>query len=174
MSNIEKRKDTSLELIRKFPDYEISKDGVIYSNKSYHKSRDNSKPLKQNPDVDGYLMVTLYPGQKTKKVHLLVWDTYGECQRKGNDIVVDHIDENKTNNNINNLQLLTNGDNVYKSIDKTKTSSKYRGVSFRKDNSKWAARITINKKEKYLGQFNTEEEAHEYREVYKKQIKKHE
>lgn len=40
-------------------------------------------------------------------------------------------------------------------------SSKYTGISYRKDSKKWSARITINGKRVFLGVFNTEEEAYD-------------
>lgn len=39
-------------------------------------------------------------------------------------------------------------------------TSKYKGISFEKANNKWKAQITINGKQKYLGYFKTELEAH--------------
>lgn len=42
---------------------------------------------------------------------------------------------------------------------KINSSSKYIGVSYNKKNNKWIACITINKKQTYLGSFETELEA---------------
>ena len=56
-------------------------------------------------------------------VHQMVMELYGnDCPGKG--YVIDHIDEDKTNNNINNLQWITRGDNVRKSEILTKRSRK--------------------------------------------------
>ena len=47
-------------------------------------------------------------------VHQMVMETWGtDCP--GDGYVIDHIDENKTNNHISNLQWLTIGQNVNKS-----------------------------------------------------------
>lgn len=43
---------------------------------------------------------------------------------------------------------------------KTVKSSKYKGVSYRKDNMKWRAFYNVDKKTKTIGCFNTEEEAY--------------
>jgi len=46
-------------------------------------------------------------------------------------------------------------------VKKSKTHSKFKGVSYIKKNKKWFSQITINGKQKYLGCFNSEEEASE-------------
>ena len=44
---------------------------------------------------------------------------------------------------------------------KPEWTSKYKGVSFNKPSNKWQARITINGKQKHIGLFKTELEAHQ-------------
>lgn len=76
-------------------------------------------------------------------------------------IQVDHIDGNGLNNQRSNLRLATNQQNSFgsrKSFNKL-YSSKYKGVSFDKSREKWAAKIQINRKYKYLGRYETELEA---------------
>ena len=54
-------------------------------------------------------------GRSEPMVHQVVWDTFGTGPvAKG--MVIDHIDENKQNNHIDNLQILTIGENVSKSL----------------------------------------------------------
>jgi hypothetical protein len=75
--------------------------------------------------------------------------------------IVDHIDRNPMNDKIQNLRAATksqNGLNKGKSKYKS-VYSNYVGVSKVKTTSKWGAYLTINKKRKWLGCFNTEEEA---------------
>lgn len=71
-----------------------------------------------------------------------------------NGYVVDHIDDNKLNNNIENLRLLSNRDNIIKGRSVT---SKY-GV--KKYFSRYQSRVWHNKKSVYLGTFDTEDEAY--------------
>jgi hypothetical protein len=73
--------------------------------------------------------------------------------------LVDHEDLNPLNNRRDNLRL-ANGtqNNINKLIQRNNTSG-FRGVSFRKDNGKWTARIAANGKTKFLGNFRTREEA---------------
>jgi hypothetical protein len=52
-------------------------------------------------------------------VHQMVMEVWGApCPAEG--YVIDHIDEDKTNNNISNLQWLKRGENVYKTLSQTK------------------------------------------------------
>ncbi len=76
---------------------------------------------------------------------------------------VDHIDNNKTNNNFNNLRWATQKENSRnKGISKNNTSC-LKGVMWRKDRSKWCACIKVDGINIHLGYFNTKEEAHEKR-----------
>jgi hypothetical protein len=79
---------------------------------------------------------------------------YGEIPAE-----IDHIDRNADNNHIENLRPCTRTQNCYnRSKAKNKTSS-YMGVSFEKSIMKYRARITVNGKLKYLGQYTNEIEA---------------
>jgi hypothetical protein len=73
-------------------------------------------------------------------------------------LVVDHIDNDCTNDRLDNLQIISNRENSSK--DKFGTSQ-FTGVNWRKKNKKWTSRITINKKLVYLGSFIKEKEAGE-------------
>ena len=59
--------------------------------------------------------------------------------------VIDHIDNNRLNNEISNLRILTRSENARNRIKKTDSTSKFYGVSFRKTKNEWVAQIT------YLG-----------------------
>ena len=73
-------------------------------------------------------------------------------------LVVDHINDIKTDNRVENLQIVTARFNVYKT--QKKYSSQYKGVCWHKYTKKWQASIYINGKIKYLGLFIDENEAH--------------
>ena len=79
-------------------------------------------------------------------------------KNKGRFIVVDHVNNDKLDNRVENLQLITNRENLSK--DKKNKTSKYTGVSWCKLTKKWKSSIQINKKTRYLGLYNSEEEAH--------------
>ena len=68
------------------------------------------KPIKNN---DGYLQAYLYKfGKKNGKlVHRLVLETF--CPNKDSDkLTVNHKDEDKTNNSLDNLEWMTLADNI--------------------------------------------------------------
>lgn len=122
----------------------------------------------------GYQYVPLYKKNKKKaicvKVHRLVIEAF-----KGKSLLqVDHINENKQDNRISNLQYLTNRENCIKSLLKNKknTSSKYIGVSFCMKSGKWTAKTKILGKTRYIGSFKEEENAHKaYEDIIKNGIK---
>ena len=67
---------------------------------------------------------------------------------------IDHIDNCKTNNNIENLRVVNRSENG-------QNKSKTKGYYWDKRNGKWRAQIMINKKRIQLGRYDTEEEARE-------------
>ena len=94
-----------------FSDYAASKHGEILSVKK-------AKILKCTGNVYGYLTFSLYYERevKTYSLHRFVY----ECI-KGvipENYVVDHIDSNKTNNSIHNLQILSSKENLQKANNK--------------------------------------------------------
>jgi hypothetical protein len=78
----------------------------------------------------------------------------------GFESVVDHINRDKLDNKVSNLQVISQRENIVKDTDKENTSSKYIGVSYQKSRNLWTSRICINGKSKWIGRFKTEYEAH--------------
>lgn len=74
---------------------------------------------------------------------------------------IDHIDGNPLNNRIENLRQASWQENLRNRSKFKNSSSKYKGVYFRKDISKWQASICIDGKTKHLGVFTDELKAHE-------------
>ena len=130
----------------------ITKGNVTYVTKD--------KILKQSVDSVGYPYVNLsdYKKQKTFRIHQLVAVAFlNHTPDKHKGLVIDHIDGNKLNNMTTNLQLITNKKNTSK--DRKNKTSKYTGVSWHKQSNKWLAQFRENGSVKYLGTFETEEEA---------------
>tara|TARA_R110000824_G_scaffold340335_2_gene526847 strand:- start:1257 stop:1748 length:492 start_codon:yes stop_codon:yes gene_type:complete len=131
--------------------YEVSNFGNVKSLK-FGKER----ILKSGVDSTGYLVVGLTNNgkQKTRSIHQLVAIAFLGHEPCGLKLVVNHIDINPLNNNVTNLEIVTNRENAnHKHL---KSSSEYTGVSWERGNKKWRAQIYINGKIKYLGLFNCE------------------
>lgn len=69
-----------------------------------------------NTDADGYITVKLNSNgtSKTRRVHRLVYEAF--CGHIGADIEIDHIDFDRANNAIENLQALTHTENVARTV----------------------------------------------------------
>ena len=91
--------------------YAVTPEGEVYSYKS-------KKFLKPGVNQKGYLVVNLCKDGQRKmySLHRLIAEAY--IPNQNNLPQVDHINEDKTNNCVNNLQWITNRDNVRKSINK--------------------------------------------------------
>lgn len=91
--------------IKGYPGYKISDNGQVYSLK-------RNRLLKNTDNGDGYKTVTLRNGKETKHpfVHRLVYETFVGAIPKGYE--VNHKDEDRGNNVLSNLELLTHWENV--------------------------------------------------------------
>jgi hypothetical protein len=142
--------------------YQVSNLGRVKSLERVIDWNNTKKPIKERllkPSIDSnYLRVGLCRENKLKsfKIHKLVAIAFLYHSPKGHKEVVDHIDNNKLNNRLDNLQLITNRENCSKD---TNGSSNYIGVCWDKSKNKWLSQIQINGKNKFLGRFNTEIEA---------------
>jgi hypothetical protein len=123
-----------------------------------------------NPTIDslGYFCVGLSLNSKVKiiRVHQLVAIAFLNHTPKKHKLVVDHINQDKLDNSLGNLRLVTQRRNTHNS--NIKTTSKYIGVSYYQGFyfvRIWNSRI---KKNEYLGRFTDEIEASN---VYQKRLK---
>lgn len=75
--------------------------------------------------------------------------------------IVKHINGDKLDNRRENINIITQLEQLQSNIDKNKerSSSKYRGVSYDKMNKKWVSQIRYQGKREYLGRYSTQEEA---------------
>lgn len=119
--------------------------------------------LKQSLNPDGYAFIRLCKDSimTTKYVHKLVAISFlGEMSG----LHVDHINNVQKDNRLENLQWIFPRENTSKD---RKGSSKFIGVSLRKNSKKWESYISINKRRKHLGLFNNEKDA---KEAYQKAL----
>ena len=105
--------------------------------------------LKQSLDIDGYKRITLYNGnKKTYRVHRLVVEHFiGSipCDKE-----VNHIDYDRTNNHISNLEIVSHLENVRHSYDRIAKGIKSNGTtSGNKKNSKVTIKEANEIREKY-------------------------
>ena len=115
---------------------------------------------KQFANKKGYYTVGLNisGNDKTHYVHQLVARTFLNYNIGNRKRVVDHIDNDRSNNNLSNLQIISQRDNTSK--DQKNRSSKYIGVSWHKSSKTWRASIWVNGIKKHLGGFKNEINAH--------------
>lgn len=147
-----------MEIFKDIKGYEGS---YQVSNLGRVKSFNFGKKKIMNPSLssNGYYQIGLRKEgkQHTKKIHQLVAIAFLNHSPDGLNIVVDHINNDKTNNKLDNLQLITHRENVSKDIKGY--SSEYIGVHWENRRNKWISRIQINGKNKYLGSYTEELEA---------------
>jgi hypothetical protein len=127
-----------------------SKGGVMVRKQKILKVSDNR----------GYLRCLLCKNKKNKtfRVHQLVAMAFLNHVPCGHKLVVNHINFNRADNRVENLELITNRKNCNQKH--LKSSSQYTGVYWNKNNKNWAAGIRFNGKKKYLGSFEDEYDAH--------------
>tara|TARA_R110000803_G_scaffold199894_1_gene264064 strand:+ start:599 stop:1078 length:480 start_codon:yes stop_codon:yes gene_type:complete len=80
-------------------------------------------------------------------IHNQEWNIHNSSM----DNMIDHIDQDRLNNNIENLRVVTHQQNQW--------NRDCKGYTFRKATGKYRARIRADGKQKYLGSFVSEEDA---------------
>tara|TARA_R110000803_G_scaffold75961_2_gene140325 strand:+ start:1276 stop:1833 length:558 start_codon:yes stop_codon:yes gene_type:complete len=155
-----RNKETEIwEAVKGNRSYEISNLGRVkrLSRMAMGKNGDvnivREKILKQNLGSNGYLTVNIDGYIRT--IHTLLAESFLNHVRNGHTLVVDHQNNIKTDNRLENLQVVTQRENLTK--DKKNKTSKFAGVS--KSAKLWKSQIRINKKCLGLGRYETEEEA---------------
>lgn len=121
--------------------------------------RVREKILSQNFKGNGYLIVSLsMNGSLTSKtVHSLVAMAFLNHTPCGLELVVDHINNIRHDNRVENLQLISQRENSSK--NPKGSCDKYTGVIYKRSQEKFVADIRINMKKVRIGTFNTAEEA---------------
>ena len=82
--------------------------------------------------------------QKNELMHRIIMNPQENME-------IDHKDGNGLNNQKNNLRIVTKSQNCINRNKYKNSSSKYKGVYWRRDLNKWHSQIRKNKKQIYLG-----------------------
>ena len=147
--------------------YEVSSRGDVKSLVS------NGRILKPDVGAWGHKRVTLCKDKKHNRVliHRVAFESfYGDIDACK---VIDHVDGNPSNNMVENLQQVSQRENVGRGKlcdNKNSKSSKYRGVTFRKNRGVWQAHIFADGRLNFIGHYNTETEANMARQQKLKEI----
>jgi hypothetical protein len=142
----------SFRFIKNFENYMISDEGRVFSIKKH-------KFLKPRLNNWGYYYVSLYNYniKKNFTVHRLVGLHF--LENPENKKLIDHINNNKLDNRLNNLRWCSYTENNINKKISNRNTSEIKGVYFNKKCNKYLARIMINNKYKYIGCFKTLEQA---------------
>ena len=100
------------KVIPNYSRYMVSKDGNIYSKNIRRLSQLTVLP-------NGYHKIKLKSDNNTYKdlyIHVIVAMTYLNYKPSGNSLVVNHIDSNKGNNSLQNLEIITQKENMNHSV----------------------------------------------------------
>jgi hypothetical protein len=123
------------------------------SNKNYKYGEIDFDKLKLH--TNGYRNISVkikgLKNTNTLLVHQLIASTFLNYKFNGFNSVVNHIDGNKLNNNLCNLEVITHRENLSK--ERTKKSGLPVGVSFSKQYKKYVSQIRVNGKIVFLGRF---------------------
>ena len=94
----------------------------------------------------GYIKIKIH--KKQYYAHRLVWLWHhGYLPEKD----IDHINQNKSDNRIENLREVSRSCNLRNSKTPKHNTSGVKGVCWNKSQKKWEAQITVNSKTKYAG-----------------------
>lgn len=145
--------------------YQVSNLGNVKSLNRFSTRNGNTlfitgRLMSKSKSNNGYYTVSLTKSsvKKTFIVHQLVAICFLNHKPCGMKLIIDHINDDKSDNRLENLQIVSARFNACKT--QGKYSSKYKGVSSNNKSNKWVSKIRINGKSIYLGCFKNEYDAH--------------
>jgi hypothetical protein len=151
-----------IEIWKDVPEYEgfyqVSNLGRVKSLIKHNGT--NERILCPSNNGKNYLQITFNINYKPKcfKVHVLVAMAFLGHKPDGTQkVVIDHKDNNRLNNRVDNLNLTTQRENSSK--DKKGGTSEFTGVHWDKNKNKWGARIRFKKSCINLGVYDLELDA---------------
>jgi hypothetical protein len=137
--------------IKDYTNYSVSNFGNV-------KNNNTGKILKQSI-TNGYTQVSLWKNGKGKhyRVHRLIALAF--IPNPDNKSFIDHVDNDRSNNNIDNLRWCTNQENSCNRQLSSNNTSGYKGVNFYKTYNCWRAEIKLNGKSHHIGYYQNIEDA---------------
>ena len=158
------------EIWKEVPNYEkymVSSRGRV---KSLNFNKTGVESLLKQNIVKKYLSTTLSKEGRAKTfyIHKLVAMAFLNHIPCGTKVDVHHIDGNRLNNNLSNLELLTRQEHAIETWKSRGKTSAYVGVCWSKTNKKWKVQIRIEGKQKCIGHFEDEVSASEAYQNYLK------
>ena len=143
--------------LNNFSKYEINREGELYNKNTNYQLKGTL--------VKGYIQVSIINDTTGKAqlrlLHRLVAETF--LENPNNYDEVDHIDNNKINNNVENLRWCNSSQNMlnrenYSYNREGVPEKKFKYVSWDKQAKKWKGSIRINGKLKHVGISDNDEE----------------
>jgi hypothetical protein len=119
--------------------YEVSSKGRVRNIQTQH-------ILKPCINRNGYYTVRLSRNGKGKIIRLHRLVAFAYLDNPLSKPFVDHINNDKLNNNVNNLRWAPNQENQFNATISCKNSSGVKGIGFHKRDKRWYAQIMFNKK----------------------------
>ena len=146
--------------------YEVSSSGLVKSLKRTCLSPRGYRTVPERmlkPRLKkGYLNIGIQKDGRRKfyGVHQLVAMAFLQHTPNGHNDVINHKNSIKTDNRLDNIEVVDVRYNTIYSIDKSTTTSKYIGVYWNKRDCRWSASVSVSGKRTWLGYFDTEYDAH--------------
>ena len=120
-----------------------------FTNKTFRGLRAMPGEIAGNLNTRGYIDISI--GRRKYKAHRLAWlYVYGVWPTNN----IDHINRSKIDNRIANLRDVTQAQNGQNKTKHCNNSSGHTGVVWHKASQRWRARLCVDRKDIYLGQFN--------------------